>query len=57
LQELQEKSLFPVQDYFTLYANLDHLFYEADSMYAAGYFSYIWAEMIEQDIWNAFKSS
>ena len=56
-KEHQAKSLFIVPEYYTLYAGFDHPFYEADSMYAAGYFSYIWAQLIEKDVWKAFLDS
>lgn len=54
LNILRERSLFPISEDNSLYANFDHLFYDADSMYAAWYFSYIWSEIIEQDVWKVF---
>lgn len=54
LKLFQSRSILHLPDSFMRYWNFDHPFYEPDSTYSAGYFSYIWAEIIEKDVWEEF---
>ena len=62
LEELQkisdeiysENSLFPLSELYKHYASFSHIF---DGGYAAGYYSYMWAEIIEKEVWRAFINS
>lgn len=59
LQELVEtnykkNSLFPLPDDYMQHCSFSHIF---DGGYAAGYFSYMWAEIIEKEVWKHFKDS
>jgi len=61
-QELDEKvnqsydthSLLPRWEVYSPHASFTHIF---DGWYAAGYYSYMWAEIIEKEVWKAFKDS
>jgi Zn-dependent oligopeptidase len=48
---LQKYSLYPVEKAVTVYTSFHHLFDEGSSPYAAGYYSYMWAEIIEAQVW------
>ncbi len=49
-----ETSLFKKDSDYKQYASFKHIF---DWWYASWYYSYIWAEIIEADIFNEFKKS
>ncbi len=50
----RENSLFPLSHLYKHYASFSHIF---DGGYAAGYYSYMWAEIIEKEVWRAFVDS
>jgi len=50
----EQNSIFPVSDTYSPHTTFTHIF---DWGYAAGYYSYMWAEIIEKEVWQAFKSS
>lgn len=50
----RENSLFPLSNLYKHYASFSHIF---DGGYAAGYYSYMWAEIIEKEVWKAFLDS
>jgi len=45
---------FPRADVYSPHTSFTHIF---DGWYAAGYYSYMWAEIIEKEVWKAFKDS
>ena len=45
---------FPRGDVYSPHTTFTHVF---DGWYAAGYYSYMWAEIIEKEVWKAFKDS
>lgn len=47
-------ALFPRGDIYSPHTSFTHIF---DGWYAAGYYSYMWAEIIEKEVWKAFKDS
>ncbi len=47
-------ALFPRGDIYAPHTSFSHIF---DGGYAAGYYSYMWAEIIEKEVWKAFKDS
>lgn len=49
-----QNSLFPLSEKYVTYASFSHIF---DGGYAAGYYSYMWAEIIEKEVWKIFKDS
>ena len=49
-----QNSLFPLSQNYKSYASFSHIF---DGGYAAGYYSYMWAEIIEKEVWRAFVDS
>lgn len=49
-----KNSLYPLSENYKAYASFSHIF---DGWYAAGYYSYMWAEIIEKEVWKAFKDS
>ena len=50
----QKNSLFPLGEVYNPHTSFTHIF---DGWYAAGYYSYMWAEIIEKEVWKAFKDS
>ena len=50
----QKNSLFPLGEIYNPHTSFSHIF---DGGYAAGYYSYMWAEIIEKEVWKAFKDS
>ncbi len=49
-----KNSLFPLSEVYNPHTSFSHIF---DGGYAAGYYSYMWAEIIEKEVWRAFKDS
>ncbi len=49
-----KNSLLPMWDIYSPHTTFTHIF---DGGYAAGYYSYMWAEIIEKEVWKAFKDS
>jgi len=47
-------ALFPKGDIYSPHTSFSHIF---DGGYAAWYYSYMWAEIIEKEVWKAFKDS
>lgn len=62
LEELDRKvielarrvSPFPVHDWYAKHATFSHIF---SGEYAAGYYGYVWAEILESDIFSRFTSA
>ena len=48
----QKNSLFPLHNIYNPHTSFTHIF---DGWYAAGYYSYMWAEIIEKEVWKVFK--
>ncbi len=48
----QRNSLFPRSPEYKQYTTFHHLF---DGWYASGYYSYMWSEIIEAQVWDVFK--
>lgn len=48
----EKKSLFPRSLEYKQYTTFHHLF---DGWYASGYYSYMWSEIIEAQVWDVFK--
>lgn len=44
----------PRSESYSPHTSFTHIF---DGGYAAGYYSYMWAEIIEKEVWKAFKDS
>lgn len=47
-------SLLPRSEIYSPHTSFTHIF---DGWYAAGYYSYMWAEIIEKEVWKVFKDS
>ncbi len=47
-------ALLPYGEIYSPHTSFSHIF---DGWYAAGYYSYMWAEIIEKEVWKAFKDS
>jgi peptidyl-dipeptidase Dcp len=47
-------AMFPRGDIYSPHTSFSHIF---DGWYAAWYYSYMWAEIIEKEVWKAFKDS
>lgn len=47
-------ALLPRSESYSPHTSFTHIF---DGWYAAGYYSYMWAEIIEKEVWKAFKDS
>ncbi|MDD3646766.1 MAG: M3 family metallopeptidase [Candidatus Gracilibacteria bacterium] len=52
LNIVNEVGLFKRGDDYKMYASFGHIF---GGGYAAGYYSYMWAEIIEADVWSEIK--
>lgn len=44
-------SLIPKENSYKMYTSFSHIF---DGWYASGYYSYLWSEILEYDIWSEF---
>jgi oligopeptidase A len=49
-----DNASFTRGDVYSPHTSFTHIF---DGWYAAGYYSYMWAEIIEKEVWKAFKDS
>ena len=49
-----QNSLFPLGEIYNPHSSFSHIF---DWGYAAGYYSYMWAEIIEKEVWRTFQDS
>lgn len=49
-----DNASLPRTDIYSPHTSFTHIF---DGWYAAGYYSYMWAEIIEKEVWKAFKDS
>jgi len=47
-------SLLPRWEIYSPHTSFTHIF---DGWYSAGYYSYMWAEIIEKEVWKVFKDS
>lgn len=47
-------SLFPIHEGYAKHATFSHIF---SGEYAAGYYGYVWAEILESDIFSRFSSA
>jgi len=47
-------ALLPRWEVYSPHTSFTHIF---DGWYAAGYYSYMWAEIIEKEVWRTFKDS
>jgi len=54
IQNYADNALLPMWDIYSPHTTFTHIF---DGWYAAGYYSYMWAEIIEKEVWRAFKDS
>jgi len=50
----EQNTLFPRPEIYSPHTSFTHIF---DGGYAAGYYSYMWAEIIEKEVWKAFLDS
>jgi peptidyl-dipeptidase Dcp len=50
----EEISLLPKFPGYSMYTTFSHLF---DGGYAAGYYSYMWSEIIEAQVWDVFQKN
>ncbi|PIE85681.1 peptidase M3, partial [Candidatus Gracilibacteria bacterium] len=51
-KSLEDFSIFESDKSFKKYASFSHIF---DGGYSAGYYSYMWAEILEADVFSVFK--
>jgi len=49
-----QNSIFPLADTYNPHTSFTHIF---DGGYASGYYSYMWAEVIEKEVWKRFIDS
>ena len=54
LEKVNEFSLFKKDENYKQYASFNHIFWW---WYAAGYYSYMWADIIVDEIWKVFKEN
>lgn len=54
LEIINTMSLNPKSEDYKMYTSFGHIF---AGWYAAGYYSYMWAEMLELDIWREFQKN
>jgi len=47
----RDSSIFSQPEIYNPHTSFTHIF---DGGYAAGYYSYMWAEIIEKEVWRAF---
>ena len=52
LDKVNELSIFKKSEDYKAYASFSHIFW---GWYAAGYYSYMWADIIVDEIWKVFK--
>lgn len=49
-----QNAIFPRPEVYSPHTSFSHIF---DGGYAAGYYSYMWAEIIEKEVWRTFLTS
>lgn len=54
LAQINSRSFFKRDKEYKMYTSFSHIF---DGGYACGYYSYIWSEILELDIWKEFQES
>ena len=54
LEKVNELSIFKKWDDYKMYCSFSHIF---DWAYSAGYYSYMWADIIVEEIWSEFKKN
>jgi peptidyl-dipeptidase Dcp len=54
LEKVNELSIFKKEENYKMYCSFSHIF---AWWYSAWYYSYIWADIIVDDIWNKFKKN
>ncbi len=53
-QTYASSSVFPQPNIYSPHTSFSHIF---NGGYAAGYYSYMWAELLEKEVWRAFVDS
>jgi len=54
LEKVNELSVFKKDENYKMYCSFKHIF---SGGYSAGYYSYMWADIIVDEIWNEFKKN
>ncbi len=54
LENHKANTLLPIPQIYSPHTSFTHIF---DGGYASGYYSYMWAEIIEKEVWKVFKDS
>jgi Zn-dependent oligopeptidase len=54
LKKINELSIFKKEENYKMYASFNHIF---AGWYSAGYYSYMWADIIVDEIWGEFKKN